>query len=316
MPTRTADLALLGVAVVWGSSYLATKELATGDTVFGVLAMRFVLAAAALAVLIGPRLRRVTAPELTSGMLCGTVLWAVYACETYGVTRTSACNAGLLMALTIVVTPLLHGARGVPARFYAAGSTAVAGCVLLTQAQGFGPPGIGDAVIGAAAVLRAGHVTLLGRVTAGRELDITRMALVQLATVAILSVGLATVTGESVNALAGGMSPGDWLLLLYLALACTVFAFVVQVRAVQRSTPARVSLLLGTEPLWAAVLGAALASDPVTAAGVCGAALVVCGTVWGQRLLAPDGRADIRCQGGVRKSRRNPAGGIGRNVNY
>ncbi|MEE6167955.1 MULTISPECIES: DMT family transporter [unclassified Mycolicibacterium] len=287
MPNRTADLALLGVAVVWGSSYLATKELATGDTVFAVLALRFVIAVAALAALTGPRLRRITAAEAAAGVLCGGVLWAVYACETYGVTRTSASNAGLLMALTIVVTPLLQGVRSVPARFYAAGSLAVLGCVLLTQAKGFGPPGIGDAVIGVAAVLRAGHVTLLGRMTAARELNITRMALVQLATVAVLSVGLATATGEPVNVFAGGMGTGDWLLLLYLALACTVFAFVVQVRAVQRSTPARVSLLLGTEPLWAAVIGVTLASDPVTAAGVGGAALVVCGAVWGQRVLVP-----------------------------
>lgn len=287
MPNRTADLTLLCVAVVWGSSYLATKELATGDTVFAVLAMRFVIAVVALAALIGPRLRRVTATELVSGTLCGTVLWAVYACETYGVTRTSASNAGLLMALTIVVTPLLQGVRSVPARFYAAGSTAVVGCVLLTQSQGFGLPGVGDVVIGGAVVLRAGHVTLLGRVTAGRELDITRMTLVQLVTVAILSVGLATATGEPVDALAVGMGVDDWVLLLYLALACTVFAFVVQLRAVQRSTPARVSLLLGTEPLWAAVIGVGLASDPVTVTGVCGAALVVCGAVWGQRLLTP-----------------------------
>jgi drug/metabolite transporter (DMT)-like permease len=292
MPNRTADLALLGVAVVWGSSYLATKELASGDTVFAVLALRFVIAVAALAVLAGSRLRRITPEELASGMLCGVVLWAVYSCETYGVTRTSASNAGLLMALTIVVTPLLCGARSVPARFYAAGATAVAGCVLLTQSQGFGPPGVGDVVIGAAAVLRAGHVALLGRMTAGRELDVTRMALVQLMTVAILSVSLASATGEPVDTIALGMRPGDWLVLLYLALACTVFAFVVQVRAVQRSTPARVSLLLGTEPLWAAVIGAAVASDPVTVAGVCGAALVVCGAVWGQRVLAPvDGPA-------------------------
>ncbi|WP_458316301.1 DMT family transporter [Mycolicibacterium brisbanense] len=289
MPNRTADLALLGVAVVWGSSYLATKELATGDTVFAVLALRFVIAAAALAGLTGPRLRRITAPELASGMICGTVLWAVYACETYGVTRTSASNAGLLMALTIVVTPLLQGARSVPARFYAAGSIAVMGCVLLTQAQGFGPPGLGDAVIGAAALLRAGHVTLLGRLAAAHELDVTRMALVQLATVAVLSVGVATAAGEPLSSLAGSMGPGGWLLLLYLALACTVFALVVQVCAVQRSTPARVSLLLGTEPLWAAVVGVALTSDPVTATGVCGAALVVCGAAWGRRLLVPVG---------------------------
>ncbi|GJJ16665.1 DMT family transporter [Mycolicibacterium mageritense] len=281
MPNRMSDVALLGVAVVWGSSYLALKELAGADTVFALLALRFVVAAVVLAVLVGPRLRHITAAELVSGVMCGGVLWAVCAAETYGVTRTSASNAGLLMALTIVVTPLLQGPRSVPVQFYGAGVAAVLGCVLLTQSHGFGPPGIGDLVIGTAAVLRSCHVTLLGRISAGRELDITRLTLVQLATVAGLSTGLSTVTGQPAGAVAVDMGADDVMLLLYLALACTVFAFVVQVRAVQLSTPARVSLLLGTEPLWAAMIGVGVGSDPVTAAGVVGALLVVGGAAWG-----------------------------------
>lgn len=75
------------------------------------------------------------------------------------------------------------------------------------------------------------------------------------------------------------------MVVLYLALVCTVFAFLVQSLAVQHSTGARVSLLLGTEPLWAAMFGVAVGGDAVTAMGVGGVAVVVGGTFWGRRVL-------------------------------
>jgi hypothetical protein len=68
---------------------------------------------------------------------------------------------------------------------------------------------------------------------------------------------------------------------LYLVLVCTVFAFFVQIWAVRRTSPSRVSLLLGTEPVWAAVVGITIAGDSFEIAGYCGVALVLTGTAWG-----------------------------------
>jgi drug/metabolite transporter (DMT)-like permease len=297
MPTRAIDLALLGVAVVWGSSYLAIKEVATPDTVFAVLALRFALAAAVLAVVLSRRLSAITSAELLSGAVGGLLLSAVCVCETYGVTRTSASNAGLIMAVTIVVTPLLQrgGATGVvPPRFYLAGAAAIVGCGLLTQSGGFAVPGIGDCVVAVAALLRAVHVTVMARLSDRREIEPARTTLVQLVTVAVVSSALAEADGQSVTRLAAGMGRTDWLLVGYLALACTVFAFLVQLRALCATNPARVSLLLGTEPLWAALVGIVLAGDAVTPTGIAGAVLVIVGTSWGRVQLTSPGRIDAR----------------------
>lgn len=73
-----------------------------------------------------------------------------------------------------------------------------------------------------------------------------------------------------------------------------MFAFLVQLRALSTSSPARVSLLVGTEPLWAAILGVALAGDPVTGAGIAGAVLVVTGAGWGRMVLAYGSRGVAR----------------------
>ncbi len=153
------------------------------------------------------------------------------------------------------------------------------GCIALTQSGGFALPGAGDVLIVGAAVLRALHVTVISRISAQRRLDPAAVTLVQLGTVAALTA-MAGVLGQfSAVAL---MSGRDWALTAYLALVCTVFAFGVQMWAVRYSTPARMSLLLGTEPLWAVVIGVGLAGDPVTALGALGAALVLIGTNWGR----------------------------------
>ncbi|MCV7207874.1 DMT family transporter [Mycolicibacterium canariasense] len=294
---RLVDSALLAVAVAWGSSYLAAKEIVTPDSVLSFLAVRFGIATLALALLMGPRLRRIGRAEIRSGVPFGAILAAVVVCETYGVTMTSASNAGLIMALAIVITPMLQR-DAVPPAFYPAAGTAVLGCVLLTQSGGFAAPGAGDVLVAAAAVLRAVHVTVIDRTAVRRQTDAAATTLVQLATVAVLGAVAASLGGQLGSAVR--MSGSDWALTLYLALACTVFAFAVQMWALRRTSPARVSLLLGSEPLWAVLVGVGLAGDRLTTVGVAGAALLLAGTCWGRVLLArfqleisvPAGEAD------------------------
>lgn len=280
MTRSHVDLALLAVAVAWGSSYLAAKEVVDPGGVLAFLAVRFAIATVILAVLLGARLGRIRRDELLVGAMLGCILSAICLCETYGVTMTSASNAGLIMALTVVITPLLAGRRAVARSFYAAAAAVVLGCMALTQSGGFAPPGAGDLLVAAAAVLRAGHVTAIARASQPRPLDTAAVTLVQLLTVSVLTAGPAGMLGQFT--VVPQMSVRDWVLTGYLASVCTVFAFGAQVWAARSSTPARMSLVLGTEPLWAMVIGVGLAGDPLTVLGALGAALILGGTTWGR----------------------------------
>lgn len=266
MTRRSTDLCLLAVAAAWGSSYLTTKEIASPDGVFVLLGVRFTLATAVLATVLWRRLAGLTRAEVVSGALGGILLAAVCVAETFGVTMTSASNAGLIMALTIVATPMIQRHR-VGRTFYGAAAVAVLGCVLLTQSGGLAAPRAGDIVIAVAAGLRAVHVTVMARMSEADRIDSARTTLVQLCTVATVALTLTAASGQSPAAVTKAYEPSDWVLLAYLSVVCTVFAFLVQLRALGATSPARVSLLVGTEPLWAAVIGVAVAGDPVTLGG-------------------------------------------------
>jgi len=279
------DLLLLLVAASWGSTYLVAKELVTPRSVIALLAVRMLLAAALLVAFVAARRARFTLAELYSGAILGALLAVVFAFETFGIAQTSATNAGLIISLTIVFTPILDAIisrRRLSGRFLLAAATAVIGVALLAGNGSVRPPTLGDLLVLLAAVVRAVHVTSMSKLDSRRPLDSFRLTTVQLAVCALLFSAMSLVSGESIPQFLAGLDLGRGMLFVYLVLVCTVFAFLVQTWAVRRTSPSRVSLLLGTEPVWAAVVGIAIAHDTVGVAGYCGIVLILVGTGWGR----------------------------------
>ncbi|WP_413471051.1 DMT family transporter [Streptomyces peucetius] len=197
--------------------------------------------------------------------------------------HTSAANAGLIISLTIVLTPMLEraGGRGrLPVTFFAAAGVCVVTVGLLLSGTDLHGVRSGDLIMLAAAAVRAGHVALIGRLSMGRTLRPLHLTTVQ--TVVGGALFLAPVTGDlGVLTYSSGVT---WAQLVYLSLFCGVFAFLFQTWAVQRTSASRASLLLGTEPVWAVAVGIGLGGERLTVLAAVGALLMVAGTYWGQTI--------------------------------
>jgi drug/metabolite transporter (DMT)-like permease len=281
------DLVLLLVAASWGSTYLVAKDLLSPSAVVALLALRMLVAAAIMSVIVAARRSRPTAAELRVGVILGALLAAVFVFETFGIAHTSATNAGLIISLTMVFTPILDSVvsgRRLPARFFVAAVLAIGGVVLLAGNGAFRPPSLGDLLVLVAALVRAVHVTSMHKLTLDKPMDSLRLTTVQLATCAAIFCVASLFYGDSIPHFVGALDAGQVGLFLYLVLACTVFAFLAQTWAVRRTSPSRVSLLLGTEPVWAAIIGITIARDSVALAGYCGIALILVGTAWGRSI--------------------------------
>ncbi|MET9465310.1 DMT family transporter [Streptomyces sp. NPDC006544] len=286
-----ADLPVLLVAVVWGGSYLAAKGITTTHTVIAVLVLRFALVLPVLVVAGWARLRALTPAQLRGAGVLGLVLGGIFLLETYGVVHTSATNAGLIISLTMIFTPLAEAAvrrRAPSAAFLGAAAVSVGGVVLLTQGAGFTTPSAGDLLILGAALARTLHVLLMARIEAVQEADSLSLTTVQLGSAVAVFAVLAVLpgTGASPWAAAAGFGAAQWAGLAFLSVFCTLFAFFAQMWAVRRTSPSRVSLLLGTEPLWAAAAGMAIGGEHLGPAGLAGVVLVLAGTAWGRRAAA------------------------------
>ncbi|MFE6485704.1 DMT family transporter [Streptomyces sp. NPDC057757] len=283
------DLPVLFVAVVWGASYLAAKDITTARTVIAVLVLRFAVVLPVLVVAGWRSLRALTVAQWRGAGLLGLILSGIFLLETYGVVHTSATNAGLIISLTMIFTPLAEAAvtRVRPPRaFLAAAGVSVLGVVLLTQSGGFTSPSSGDLLMLLAALARTVHVLAMSRVNSVRGADALSLTTVQLGSAVGVFVVLAVFlrgSGSTPWSAAADFGAREWAGLLFLSVFCTLFAFFVQMWAVRRTSPSRVSLLLGTEPLWAAAAGIALGGERLGALGLLGGVLVLAGTGWGRR---------------------------------
>lgn len=279
---REVDLVLLAVAAAWGASYLVAKDLTEHATVTIVLALRFIVAAVALAAIWLVTRPRIDGRTLAVGSAFGASLALILFLETAGVARTSATNAGLIISLAIVFTPILDGIaarRMLPRPFFLAAVTAVIGVALLVSGSGFRAPTIGDALVLAAAVVRSIQVTAMGHSRRARTVDTLSLTLVQNAFCAVVFVIL---SGPDLVPTAQSLAPASWLGVLFLGLACGAFAFLAQLWAIRRTSASRVSMLLGTEPIWAVAVGVLVGGEWLGLLGAVGAVLIIAGTYVGQ----------------------------------
>jgi drug/metabolite transporter (DMT)-like permease len=273
-----ADLMLLAVAAVWGTSYGVVKHALAFYPVLGLLAIRFGLTF----VLLAPSLRQLrhASPVALRGVgYAGTLLLAIFLCETFGILLTSAANAAFLISLCVVLTPLVEWRllRRRPRRpEWAAVVLSLAGAWLLAG-NGTVALNAGDGLILAAALLRALHVCVLKRAMRVAPLPPLPVTAVQAGIVAVGSAALACVLmpqGLALPGLSAGQSQA-WASVAYLVLACTLFAFFAQNHAIRHSSPTRVSLLMGSEPAFGALFAWLWLGEAVTPLAWAGGGLIV-----------------------------------------
>ncbi|MFQ6059314.1 MAG: EamA family transporter, partial [Anaerolineae bacterium] len=100
-----ADLALLFVALIWGSTFVMVKEAVSQVRPFSFIALRFTLATLAMALLFRRRLRALGRRGLLAGALIGVFLTAGYGFQTAGLQYTTASKAGFITGLSVVIVP-------------------------------------------------------------------------------------------------------------------------------------------------------------------------------------------------------------------
>lgn len=273
-----STLLLVGVTAVWGWTFVAVQDAIALYGVLPFLAVRFSLAAAALAPLSVPRLTR---RGLAVGGGIGLVLALGYLFQTAGLLFTTPTNSGLITGLFVVFAPLadrlLFGAR-FSRPVVAAVFLSLIGMVLLA---GGGPEGVnpGDLLTFLCAAALGLHIALLSRYAAGH--DAAGLAFAQILAMAALFVFLWPLFAPV------AVPPREvWAPLLVTGLVASAGAFFVQTFVQQKLSAARTAVILTMEPVFAGLFGYWLAGDRLVAVQVFGAALIFSALLLGEVLPA------------------------------
>jgi drug/metabolite transporter (DMT)-like permease len=275
------DILLIGAAFVWGASYLAAKQLTEAGSLWGMMALRFTAAAVILGFIRAFRPVKFTKAEIWIGTAVGLGLATVMTVETNGIHLTSATNAGLIISLSIIFTPILEGMVRkfwLPRNFFIAAAGAVIGVGFLVGGNGLQSPNWGDALMFGAAVLRAYYQVVQGSLTSGRKLTTINLTIFQTLTAGLIFF-VVDPTGTVNAALEYGAK--EWALLGFLVLLCTVYGFFAMMWGIRRTSASRIALLQGTEPVWAVFIAMLFGGESLNWVGAVGAALIIGSCYWG-----------------------------------
>lgn len=274
-----AQLMLMAVAMVWGSSYGVSKTALLFYPVLAFLALRFLLTFIVLLPIFCRYSAEDRARSCKIGTPLGVLIAAIFMCETYGVTQTSASNAAFLICLCLPLTPLAEWLllrKPVPVQAICWLALAVIGAALLSSFYEQSTAlNCGDLLIVGAALLRAIVVTLTRKFTQGSPVPALGLTIIQAGIIGFSMLILAY-TAIPHNQLTLPTKPIFWVSLIYLVICCTIFAFFAQNWAASRLSPTRVAALMGLEPLFGAVYGVLILGESMNSSALVGAALMLC----------------------------------------
>jgi drug/metabolite transporter (DMT)-like permease len=285
-----ADLALVFITLIWGSTFVVVKEALADCSTLLFLALRFSLAAASLALVFRPLPGKFAQPKalLAGGTLAGVCLFGGYAFQTLGLRYTTPSKSAFITGLSIVLVPVIGALvqRKVPHPSEALGvATATAGLVLLTLPAESLRIEKGDLLTLACAVAFAAHILMVGHYAP--RLGFEALTLVQIATAAVLS--LASFWWVETPFIR--WSAGVVTAVIVTGLLATALAFAIQAWAQQYTTPTRTALIFALEPVFAWATSFIVAGELLSRRATAGAALILAGILLVE--LKPLGRRTL-----------------------
>jgi drug/metabolite transporter (DMT)-like permease len=270
-----AELALVGIAAVWGLTFVMVQDAIAILPTLAFLAYRFSLATAIVAPVFWRRLRELPRDGWNAALVMGVFLTLGYIFQTLGLEHTSPSDAGFITGLFVVLTPVFGAIflrQRISGLAWVAAAVSALGLYLLSGAGGdFSLRG--DGLVFLAACSFAAHILATGR-AAGRY-DTGALLVIQLGVAGAACFVLAAVNGD----LEVPRGETVWSALIVTAVFASALGFFVQTYAQQHAPPARTALILASEPAFAGLFGYLLADDRLSAVAWLGAALIMASIV-------------------------------------
>jgi drug/metabolite transporter (DMT)-like permease len=265
--------ALVLTTLIWGSTFIITKDVVTQWTPLRYLAVRFIIAAIALALIFPSAVRKLNGEEWRAGAMLGALIGGGMLLQTAGQIYTTATKSAFITSLATPLVPVMAYAilRSRPSASNLAGiAVAFAGGMLMLLPHSLGDSGmpasgvnLGDALTVCCTIFFATHITLMERYL--RRFDVSRLTVLQIAASAVLlmiawaCVKLAALiwTADELPAFIAretGVLVWSGKILwqfLYLAFVGTVAAFLLWAWGQRRVTAVRAAIIFTLEPIFA-----------------------------------------------------------------
>ncbi|WP_101756856.1 DMT family transporter [Oceanicoccus sp. KOV_DT_Chl] len=287
MTNRRAELLLLSVALIAAVGWILSKMVLSEMEAYTFMSIRFLLAAATLALFCGKDIRQLDRNQIFRCLATGTALGSGLLCWSLGLKLTDKVGEGaFIVSLGVVVVPLvgrIFFAEKISLLLLVSLIPAVAGLYFLAldnmqQGLGFGFDKAQYCFLGSILAF-ALHLNLSGHY-------VTSIAPLALSTLQLGMAGLmATVGALLVDPPLGQQHGGEiaqltWVLLIASALVATSLRFSLQTQALQHLKPSHASMILLAEPVLTVLMSMWWLDEVLSGNQIVGCLLIFGGVVF------------------------------------
>ena len=277
-----ADFCLMGLALIWGSTFVVIKGALDDVSPLLLVTVRFLIAGAILSPLALTVPRGFSRETLQGGAILGTLLFLGFWLQTTGMEHTTPSRSAFITGTAVIFTPILSvllAIRRPSVTSVCGAALATGGLWLLTSpAEGGHGFGRGEVLTLLCAICFAGHILALDHWT--RRGDKRRIAFLQVATVGILGI-LPTIFVEHrwLDRLRFNPTPRLLVAMAIMVLLATALALFVQSIVQSWTTPTRAAVIFAMEPVFAAITAWFIDGEILAGASLVGALLIFAGMI-------------------------------------
>lgn len=268
-----AKLALLIVAILWGSSLTVVKQASQTFKPNFILAIRFTLAAILLSIIFFKRLKSATKSDFKNGLIIGCFLFVAYSSQTLGVNFADPGRSGFLSATYCVIVPFLSWIvfKQKPDKYnLSAALLCVIGIFFISMSSNPAQTKhelawLGDLLALLSGLLFASHIVSVSLLAKDRDPII--MTIIQFISAAILSWIVTLIFEDNSNMI---IKTQPVMELLYLAIMCTSVALLLQNIGQKYTDPSSAAIILGFESIFGILIPVILGIEMLTFFSVIG----------------------------------------------
>ena len=274
-------LALVGVTMIWGVTFVQVQDAIALYPLFAFLAVRFALSTVVLAPFAIGSLRSLPRSGYLVGIGVGALLATAYALQTAGLDRTTVASTGFITGLYVVFAPLLAltaFGTAVPRALWLGIGLSVVGLLILNGAPGGST--LGNLLVLANALFQALQITAMERYAP--RYDPRALTFLQMATSAVAFIAIALALGD----LEVPHGRTVWSALLVTGVFAGALGYLIATWVQARTTAARAALVFTLEAPFAALAGVLLANEVLGWLGWLGCAAMMAGILVAEPVAA------------------------------
>ncbi|MGO1368852.1 MAG: DMT family transporter [Senegalia sp. (in: firmicutes)] len=270
-----ADMALIVVAIIWGSGFVVVKNGLDELTPLFMNSMRFIIASILMSIVFFKKFKKINKSDIIAGAIVGFFLFSAFAAQTVGLQFTTASKQAFLTATNVVMVPFLFWfiSKRKPHNLeILATFITLIGIAFLTLERGVSLNG-GDLLTLLCALLFAAHITSIGHFS--KKHDPIVLTILQLIFAAIFSIIIA-ILFEPINLEISGQG---WFTVLYLGGVSTLIAFLIQTVAQKYTTSTHAAIILSLEAVFGTLFSILLLGELFTIKMVIGSVIIFIGII-------------------------------------